>query len=361
MVQLDGPPPSCPPLLTNGTATIASLLADMRIELNGGLVVNLGAALRPAGARTVRSNVDDAWTFFFAHGAKSNLSMLAFEGSPQSFAINNAILTSSQPGLLQRITSVNAYVSSHTIVAEFTRRGVSRVPLLLKCDIDSIDLPVVGALLDGGVRPHLILAEHNKRIPLPIKWAALDSRPPTPAASPQLTPRPTYGMGQHWTAFHCNGASLAMWHALGRRHGYTLLQSNEQNVLLVPTAFARARNTPIGLQCHTGSGRNKGALGSETTRSLLANFSIGHEGSQPAGTPLAAAASRRALVHAAMLNEIGIHCTRQHTPYTVEELGRSACACPDARSARAPEMCACEYAGSHGHGHVDWPPPTGST
>ena len=122
-----------PPLGVNVASALASLLSVPSFEpgrAGGGLVVNLGAALIPAGSRSARSNVDESWLFFFQHAIALNLSMIAFECNPASSASNEIMLHKSHPSLLPRITSVRSYVSARTIDAELERRGVGAAPPL---------------------------------------------------------------------------------------------------------------------------------------------------------------------------------------------------------------------------------------
>lgn len=116
--------------------------------------------------------------------------------------------------------------------------GVRSLGLTLQVDIDSIDLPVVAALLAAGLRPSLLFVEHSNRIPLPVKFAAveaLDTAADTAAdavkssAKSSAKSSPTYGMGQHWTRFHCNGASLSAWHVLhpAFKHSHNALGSHQ--------------------------------------------------------------------------------------------------------------------------------------
>jgi hypothetical protein len=194
-------------------------------------------------------------------------------------------------------------------------------------DIDSIDLPVVGALLEAGLRPSLLFVEYHKLVPLPVKFAALE-------ASSASQPVPTYGMGQHWSRFHCNGASLAMWRALGRRYGYALLQSSRQNALFVPAALARALNAKDSLHCHAHAGHEPLGLGRGYT--LLGNFSL----DSSTIAPIALVEARRA-EYAAVLESIGKYCVSQRTPFTVEAMDHAACAC-SSLNMTTQRLCKCD-------------------
>ena len=104
--------------------TFSSLLNATRVEASGGLVVNIGAAFSPSGSHHLHSNVDHSWKFFFAHAARLNLSLVAFEGSA-AFASNEKLLAGKYAEFVPRITSLNEYVSSHTIASKLALLGVA--------------------------------------------------------------------------------------------------------------------------------------------------------------------------------------------------------------------------------------------
>ena len=310
---------SCPSL--GRAPDFLQLLHTMGVKVRQGVVVNFGAAFIPAGSHSANSNIDESWNFFFRHASELGLKMLAVEGNRISFEQNLKRLQDKHSSLLENITSVNAYLSARTVHSEVTARQVPRRPLLLKVDIDSIDLPVAAALLHAGMRPHLLWAEHNARIPLPVKFTA--------AERIDDAPRPSYGMGMglHWTKFHCNGASLAMWHALGTRYDYQLAYVDHQNVLLVPKAHGHRVNATSELACFARMRQNSLRLG--RGHAQLANFS---SGDSPA----------RREQYADVLSQIATLCKAQHTPFALEALGSGGeCACPNDSKAES-TLCSCD-------------------
>ena len=275
-------------------------------------MVNLGAAFLPSGATRAssRSNIDESWTLFFGH-KELKLRMVAFEGDARAHAVNLQRLAREDNRTQSRITSVNEYVNSSTIFERLVHGfRVPLKPLLLKIDIDSIELPIANALLAGGMRPSIIFAEFNYKLPRNLKFAALE-----PSASQLTGPRaPTYGRGVHWTLGACNGASLGMWYSFARQNGYALIRADSRNVLLVQSSDASLFNTSNALRCHKSTGFGGGWIDSEKG------------------------------LRQALYNVDGM-CTSQVTPYTVRafEDDEDSCACPLVnRGKRQSLFCRCE-------------------
>jgi hypothetical protein len=134
----------------------------------------------------------------------------------------------------------------------------------LKIDIDSIDLPVVCAILAGGFRPTLIMAEYNQWTPPPIEFAALELR-----RGEEFTGLvPSYqanfrGFNREWP---CAGTSLASWARFASEFGYSLLQLDRpplnSNILMLRSDLHAKHFSEwsTGLDCHLGAFKHWGMV-----------------------------------------------------------------------------------------------------
>jgi hypothetical protein len=85
------------------------------------------------------------------------------------------------------------YALPSTIVSLLERADCPLAPDVLKIDIDSVDLPVIQAiLLNSTIHPKVIMAEINPDLPPPIIWAQKQIRPKR-----GLTFYGNYGTGAH--------------------------------------------------------------------------------------------------------------------------------------------------------------------
>ena len=99
------------------------------------------------------------------------------------------------------------------ILSEITDR---KDPKLLDLDIDGYDFHVLSALLEGGYRPSLILAETNEKIPPPIKFSV------------------KYDPDYRWDGTHFYGMSLAKVEELFQKHEYDIVDLSYANVYAIP-------------------------------------------------------------------------------------------------------------------------------
>ena len=283
----------CPPTFP-GSHQFLRLLDIMGIDATNGMIVNLGATLLHLGPSGLvvnrRSAQDEAWQLFLRHPTL-HLRMVAYEGNTSAYLATRAYLEHFEledQHAKRRLQLVNEFVASTTLPGDLRSRGVPHAPLLLKVDIDSIDLPVLDAVLDH-FRPHLIWAEVNYAIQLPIFFAALEARASQPG------PRPTYGKGLLWRFAHCAGASLAAFERLALRHSFAVVQTDSKNVLLVRSEHSSILNASNSVRCHA---HRMAVRQAEIDRHL---------------------SNRSALVAALRAREAVIRgiCARAHTPFNL--------------------------------------------
>ena len=67
------------------------------------------------------------------------------------------------------------YVATKTIVSVLQQNNVPKKLDVLKIDIDSIDLPVLRTILNGGYRPCFLMLEVNPDLPPPFEWYIEDT------------------------------------------------------------------------------------------------------------------------------------------------------------------------------------------
>lgn len=233
----------CPPRF-NGD--FLGLVRAMGIEPKGQTIVNIGAAiLRHAVPKhNRRSNDDEAWNLFLHH-PELQLRIVAYEGNTRDHELSMDYLNSRRTAAdeASRVTAINAFVSSRTIRQNMRQNRVPDRPLLLKLDIDSVELPIAEALLSDpdALRPAIIFAEYMAHPSLapPLRVAALEG------------PDATYQWGVHYTQAACAGVSLGMWRLFAERHGYALLATDgRHNVVLVESSHRAVLNSSDSAACY---------------------------------------------------------------------------------------------------------------
>lgn len=249
----------CPPPL-EGYRSILAALKRVGCKVwcdvaGGGTIVNIGARL-PIGSY----DDDIAWDTF---RRAPQFRMVAFEGNNASMGILQRAFPPAR-ATSTRVQLVHRYVESRTIAAELKARKVSPHFALLKIDIDSIDLPVVCAILAGGFRPTLIMAEYNQWTPPPIEFAALELR-----RGEEFTGLvPSYqanfrGRNREWP---CAGTSLASWARFASEFGYSLLQLDRpplnSNILMLRSDLHAKHFSEwsTDLDCHLGAFKHWGMV-----------------------------------------------------------------------------------------------------
>ncbi len=110
-----------------------------------------------------------------------------------------------------------------TIASVFETRGVPRDFAMLKLDIDSVDCPVLDAILGAGYRPRYIHMEANFDIPPPIVFAV--------EPSPELSREWFWQIKTPFKGFY--GCSLSRIEELARQYGYSLVQASIPDAELV--------------------------------------------------------------------------------------------------------------------------------
>lgn len=273
-------------------------------------VVNIGA--KWDGHRKQSTvNRDFAWELA---ADRKQYRIIGFEAMQKAYETTQRVLTLSEPGNggkfraadlnPRRATLLNESVSPHTLCDRLRMLGVQAGGgdplLLLKVDIDSMDLPVVQAALQCGLAPRMIFVEINEYLHRPLRFAALAP----PAHPPEGFPPPRYGLGYRgWNnLWPCMGASLSMWaHALAPH--YALLTTDDvSNALFVPTAAHRAHFAAMStaLSCH-----DYATNGSMPRRRAI------RRGFRPDLSVAAYVAAARSL--------IGDRCRATNTSYTLTE------------------------------------------
>ena len=185
----------------------------------GGTIVNLGATLGRGGTKSSRSNNDEAWNFFFDH-PDLKMRVIAFEGSAK--AINETKAQFRTPGghyeltmeMQERVELIHAYVQPKTVVRELERRGLPVGFLLLKVDIDSVDLEAFAAITER-FRPKLAWVERTD-------WAHTKGTIFSALSQcPEQVKRARYSEGINGGnanyKFACHGSSSMMWRTFHER------------------------------------------------------------------------------------------------------------------------------------------------
>ena len=204
------------------------------------MIVNLGAALRmPNPNRFNRySNHDEAWELFFTGYERGyQFSMVAYEGSAAACDLNELEFNDTRskfhltPTMRQRVSMVNQYVSARTIADELQKRGVPRGFLLLKVDIDSLDLAVTKAVVER-FQPALVFVEQTTH---PVKYTWVDKVPFAALENRQGEPTAHYGGvpggSRGGWFFLCAGATASAWVSNAPSFGYEVLQWDGDNVV----------------------------------------------------------------------------------------------------------------------------------
>jgi hypothetical protein len=120
---------------------------------------------------------------------------------------------------------------------------------ILKIDIDSIDCPVLLAVVESGFRPKLVLIEVNAEVPPPIRFSLLYE--------------PDASVRGHWDMLEDRytgrddaffGCSLSMASGIMTKYGYTLLQLDGWDATYIHNDFASLFEAAI----HRDEGREDG-------------------------------------------------------------------------------------------------------
>ena len=256
---------------------LLSTLSTIGVDPNGGVIVNLGAALVHPGPNQASAN-DDAWNLFFAQASKLNLTIKAFEGSPRALADNERAFNETggrfelRGEKRARATLVNEFADPFTLVHKLHQVGVPRRFMLLKIDIDSVDYHAFD-VITSSFRPSLVIVEkavlREGLQPTNVAFAAL--KRPTSVARPYdgtelvLPPRRRaafpccnrtrpqshaankhgWSAGEHlcyecirgfnpWAWVPCEMSDSKSWFSLAARRGYAVVQAEAgKNLILV--------------------------------------------------------------------------------------------------------------------------------
>lgn len=319
------PRAACPPSLVNHT-TFIDVLARAGAPLRtGSCIVNIGAKLPDVHAGKMdKSNLDWAWEL--ARFAEVRLGIVAFESNDGNFEVLRRHATRyASRRLLHRqnethsVQLVKTWVSATSIASMLRSRGVRNDGsfALLKLDIDSCDLSIAHAILDSGLRPTLIWAEHNQHVPLPIEFAAVEPVASRHAGASEL--RATYGhpVANRTSGYRgsnkiwgCFGVSLGAWASFAAARGYIVLLTLANNVLLM-RSDAHSRGGFFALWtddvwCHAA-----------TTQQQLPRLHLSKEDVRSWGTRHETNESFRAAIAT-----ITRRCREHETPYTLRINGQ---------------------------------------
>ena len=224
----------------------------MNISLQDGVIVNLGAALVHPG-RSQHSAFDDAWNIFFSSSPELNLSMVAFEGQAKALKDNDRVLNETGGKFFlsdqkrARLTMVREYCDPYTLVRMLQERAVPRGFLFLKIDIDSVDLHVFDVIM-REFRPTLVLVERASLRELPPRSRQPLARVGFAALKPANTHAGRVGSEAvrrnfstrhrtQWSAVVCQQSDTIMWLSHAPRRGYSVIQGEGKNLLMVPTEY----------------------------------------------------------------------------------------------------------------------------
>ena len=111
---------------------------------------------------------------------------------------------------------VTEKITPENVVEIFSKITDRKDPKFLDLDIDGYDFYVLEALLKGGYRPSLIMAETNEKIPPPIKFSV------------------KYHPDYQWDGSHMFGMSLAKADELFQEYEYDIVGLAFNNVYAVP-------------------------------------------------------------------------------------------------------------------------------
>lgn len=227
-----------------GPTGLLAALGTIGVPPDGGVIVNLGAALVHPGPHQASAN-DDAWNFFFKDALRLNLTINAFEGQPRALR-DNAHVFNVTGGRFElrgekraRANLVNEYADPYTLVNKLHDLGVPRDFLLLKIDIDSIDLHAFD-VVTRSFRPSLVVVEKGSlregRQPPNLGFAAL-KRPPGVArpydGTKTLVPA-NHLKHNPWSWVPCAQSDSISWFAHSVRRGYAIVQAEAgKNFLMV--------------------------------------------------------------------------------------------------------------------------------
>jgi hypothetical protein len=260
---------SCPRLLQfqwntwSGRQHNNTLLHALRV-INASLTQD-GVALLNVGAKIDNSlwNADPAWELA---ALAPRASVIAFEGDTSAWANTKQALVKSTrwrtltmrgeggPRLSSRVRLLNEYVRPSSICTRLLEEDLPRDErlVLMKVDVDSVDLPLTHAVLRCGWRPRLIYVEFNAYVPYGIHFTALHGASATYAGDAH------HGKSNLWP---CRGASLALWESTAREYGYSLLTTNGHDAALFVEGSAQSLfGTSASLWCHAGPVDERGAL-----------------------------------------------------------------------------------------------------
>ena len=227
----------------------------MNISLQDGVIVNLGAALVHPG-RHQHSAFDDAWNLFFNSSPELNLSMVAFEGQAKALKDNDRVLNETGGKFFlseqkrARLTMVREYCDPFTLVRMLQERAVPRGFLFLKIDIDSVDLHVFDVIM-REFRPTLVLVERASLRELPPRSRQPLARVGFAALKPANTHAGRVGSEAvrrnssstrhrtQWSAVVCQQSDTTMWLSHAPRRGYSVIQGEGKNLIMVPTEYQK--------------------------------------------------------------------------------------------------------------------------
>lgn len=153
-----------------------------------------------------------------------------------------------------RVTHEIQFVNATNIASLLNRHETPRGLAALKVDIDSLDLPVLQAILEAGYTPAVLMAEINPDVPPPFSFYV--------SATPGL---------RDFEGFY--GTSLQALYDLLRRHDFALVQIENQG---------QEHNAWFVHRSHLA----RGGLGALTQEQMVAQFFAAYplQSSNPHGT-----------------------------------------------------------------------------
>ena len=185
-----------------------------------------------------------------------NLSMVAFEGQAKALKDNDRVLNETGGKFFlsvqkrARLTMVREYCDPFTLVRMLQERAVPRGFLFLKIDIDSVDLHVFDVIM-REFRPTLVLVERASLRELPPRSRQPLARVGFAALKPANTHAGRVGSEAvrrnssstrhrtQWSAVVCQQSDTTMWLSHAPRRGYSVIQGEGKNLIMVPTEYQK--------------------------------------------------------------------------------------------------------------------------
>mmetsp|Transcript_19323 Transcript_19323/g.32309 ORF Transcript_19323/g.32309 Transcript_19323/m.32309 type:complete len:326 (-) Transcript_19323:698-1675(-) len=203
----------------------------LHIPLEEGFIVNLGAKWIDNWA-----DKDESWLFYTDLVVKRGKPFKLIGWDPSTGKkleeTNTHIERSFTKEQQKLITFINDYALPHSVNQLLHENSVPANFLLLKVDIDSIDLHVTHSILKHR-QPEMIFAEFSQWNALPLEFASIYD-------GPDHHPQYYQGYRGFNDVWPCGGTSLAAWDRFATLSGYVVLTTDgRSNVIMIKAEAAK--------------------------------------------------------------------------------------------------------------------------